>query len=540
MAAPAAAGAMPPDRHAMLHAIFVAMDADGSDFVDKEEFKSIFSDIGEKHAEERLNEIDSVRGRGDSDGELSADEFCDFMMEYMADLNDKSFREKIGIWEEHLKSSHRKLLLRRVFGRMDVDKSGSVSLEEFRALGEDDIGAGNSAAFFKWIETAVGNADGELTSDEWVPFVLEQESASTDEEFHQLVDDWLEILAKKRRVTLLRQVYLKMDADSSGSVDMDEFQNLKDGSSDDDVLHMIYHYLDSEYGNSDGELSLEEWVNGMKKMGDDMEDSEFEAEVSKWMRALTKNQRQIWRGCYARGNAHQLVIATRAAGATHVLLVQHANTAPGAAPPPALATGGAPPAATSEEVKLSNRGSAQCMVARDEWFGRQPVRKVLLSSPAMCAKETALHMSGQGDLIEEGVADRGEDPLLVCDQLHPCERDSICGELFSQKGPCALSTLLDAEGGETAFGLYAESACAELTDKFRATVIPGQFEKSTYVSVFGHEGYLHSVAYAIAVAAGIKPDQLDEMIKLNVGEAEGILVPLYGLGKAVIHLKRPN
>ena len=34
---------VPVDRHAMLHAIFLQMDADGSDYVDKEEFKSIFS-----------------------------------------------------------------------------------------------------------------------------------------------------------------------------------------------------------------------------------------------------------------------------------------------------------------------------------------------------------------------------------------------------------------------------------------------------------------------------------------------------------------
>ena len=91
-------GDPPPDRHAMLHAIFVMMDADKSDYVDAQEFKSIFSDVrrrqiealgnhsltagdrlarqvGEKYADERMAEIDNVRGRGDSDGRLSAVEF---------------------------------------------------------------------------------------------------------------------------------------------------------------------------------------------------------------------------------------------------------------------------------------------------------------------------------------------------------------------------------------------------------------------------------------------------------------------------------
>ena len=31
-------------------------------------------------------------------------------------------------------------------------------------------------------------------------------------------------------------------------------------------------------------------------------------------------------------------------------------------------------------LKLTDRGSAQCMVARDEWFGRLPVRKTIMSS----------------------------------------------------------------------------------------------------------------------------------------------------------------
>ena len=278
------AGQMPPDRHAMLHAIFVTMvrtrhshamfptvclryaleqfsprvcaatnvchvcwtlcfcqDADKSDYVDAEEFKSIFSDATEKHSDERMAEIDGMRDRGDSDGHLSANEFCDFMIEYLAELSDKAFRERIASWHELLASSHRKLLLRRVFARMDVDKSGAVSLQEFKALGEDDVGADSSDAFFRWIEGATGNNDGQLTSDEWVAFVLECEAGSSDEAFQDIVDEWMEVLERKRRSTMLKQVFYKMDADCSGSVDVSEFNNLAEGDGDDGALHMIYH-----------------------------------------------------------------------------------------------------------------------------------------------------------------------------------------------------------------------------------------------------------------------------------------------------------
>ena len=130
----------------------------------------------------------------------------------------------------------------------------------------------------------------------------------------------------------------------------------------------------------------------------------------------------------------------------------------------------------------------------------------------------------------------------MCEKLAPADRSTVAGELYLQKGPAPLSLLLDAEGGETAFGLYAEAACSELTETLRATSLDGGVarEKDTYVTVFGHSGFLHAVAYAVATAAGILPEELDRMIDINLGEAEGILIPLYGLGKAAIHLKRPN
>ena len=516
----------------MLSVIFSAMDADGSGHVDAEEFKSIFSDIGEKHAHDRMREIDNVRGRGDSDGRLTSDEFVDFMMEYLADINDHQFKEKVKEWEGHLASSHRKLLLRRVFARMDVDKSGTVSLEEFKAIANDDVGAENSAAFFKWIEGATGNNDGDLTSDEWVPFVLEMEAGSTDEEFHQLVDDWLSVLEKKRRTTLLRQVFAKMDADSSGEVDLAEFEAMRDGSADDEALFMVFHYLDGR-GNSDGMLSLGEWLDGMKEMSEDLSDADFEAEIAKWMALLTANQRAIWRGCYGRGHARELVIAARAAGATHALFVQHAHVDPAATATPT----GAGASAAGRAVALTNRGSAQCMVARDEWFGRLPVRRMLLTSPALCVRETALHMSGQAHLLEGGVPSDAA-PLLTIESLHPGSGGhAVAEEIGQQKLGLPLRELLDAEGGETAFGLYAEAACEEITAKFRA--IDDKSERATYVAAFGHPGFVTSVAYAVATAAGVDGAALDTMLDLDLDDSDGILVPLYGDGKQPLHLKRP-
>ena len=104
------------------------------------------------------------------------------------------------------------------------------------------------------------------------------------------------------------------------------------------------------------------------------------------------------------------------------------------------------------------------MVARDEWFGRLPVRKVMLSSPALRTRETALHMAGKAELLS---APSAEQPLLIIDALHPSGQSDICEEIFKQKGDAPLRAHLDADGGETAFSLYAEATCEELTAKFR-------------------------------------------------------------------------
>ena len=87
--------------------------------------------------------------------------------------------------------------------------------------------------------------------------------------------------------------------------------------------------LDEEFGNSDGELSADEWLGGMKKFCEHMDDKAFEDEIAKLNRVLTANQRAVWRACFGKGNAKQFVLAARAGGATHALFVVDANCAAG-------------------------------------------------------------------------------------------------------------------------------------------------------------------------------------------------------------------
>ena len=68
---------MPVDRHAMIHSVFKAMDADGSGEIDEAEFMSMFSDKESKHAKRFLGP--STASRPDTaagDDQLNAKSFA--------------------------------------------------------------------------------------------------------------------------------------------------------------------------------------------------------------------------------------------------------------------------------------------------------------------------------------------------------------------------------------------------------------------------------------------------------------------------------
>jgi len=60
----------------------------------------------------------------------------------------------------------------------------------------------------------------------------------------------------------------------------------------------------------------------------------------------------------------------------------------------------------------------------------------------------------------------------------------------------------------------------------------------TYIPIVGDAVFLNAVAHAVASAAGAPATTLEPLLDFNLGEAEAILVPLFG-GPLVQHLKRP-
>ncbi|KAL3906888.1 MAG: hypothetical protein SGPRY_010379 [Prymnesium sp.] len=122
---------------------------------------------------------------------------------------------------------------------------------------------------------------------------------------------------------------------------------------------------------------------------------------------------------------------------------------------------------------------------------------------------------------------RSRQPFLVIASLHP-HRQSVeaCEALVARFGVAPLRPYLDSDGGETCFGMYALSVCRELAIQFR--ISPIQREKGTYVACFGHAVWLNALAYAVACAADCGREHLEQLLDMQLDEAEGLLVPLYG------------
>jgi len=100
------------------------------------------------------------------------------------------------------------------------------------------------------------------------------------------------------------------------------------------------------------------------------------------------------------------------------------------------------------------------------------VRKTCyISAPSLRTRQTCIHITGLEDVsAADAVVGMQEHPeMLLVNQLHPTGVDHTCDALVAQHGfDQPLRALLAAEGGEDAFGRYAEVACMALVAAVRS------------------------------------------------------------------------
>jgi len=348
----------------------------------------------------------------------------------------------------------RKALMRPVFTRM-LRYSGAeawetaVSVDAFRQL-LSSTEPEDAAGYARWCEAKEADGDAAVNIEDWLIGVFKVSGRLDDAAFAALASRWRSSLRERRRRSLLQQAFAKMDMDLSGDVCPREFSSLagSQGASEHEMLQMMFALLDEAGGDADGKLTLDEWEEGMLLRCDGLSDDAFEHQAAEWLTFLGRNQRAIMQGVWSRGHTNTFVIAMRATGATHLLFIHHGNAGKD------HRKGGW----CAEDPGLGSQGTAQCMVSRTTWFERLPVRKVFLASPLQRSLQTVGHLVGA----------EASPSVVEVPSLDPRGAHSTCTQLFAARGPSPLRGYLQAEGGEAAYGAYAEKVCAEMTAAFRA------------------------------------------------------------------------
>ena len=184
------------------------------------------------------------------------------------------------------------LLLADIFELLDADKSGTLDLGEYLALGSDPMAP---------LRFAIGDRDGSGSIDkaEFIAFHMEAPPVAmmTESEIEGACIAMKNYLIKKNekyvlksqmdRKKLLTMLFMIFDADGDGEVDYEEYQSYSTTPEMAALMDFWFSFMDS-MGNSDGKITLDEWINVMSMLNVQMTDVAFE----KWMMRIVTHIKQ--------------------------------------------------------------------------------------------------------------------------------------------------------------------------------------------------------------------------------------------------------
>ena len=98
-----------------------------------------------------------------------------------------------------------------------------------------------------------------------------------------------------------------------------------------------------------------------------------------------------------------------------------------------------------------------------------------------------------------------------------------------------LRKFFDAEDGREAFTAYANQVCSELAAKISGPAV-AEISSGDSFGIFGHAVFLNAVAYVVADAFGLR--QLDDVLDVDLGEAEVLVVNAEEGGVTHLHTRR--
>jgi len=244
--------------------------------------------------------------------------------------------------------------------------------------------------------------------------------------------------------------------------------------------------------------------------------------------------------------AHNVGTALDKAGVTRIIFIRHANAAPPGGKKKAEYNGIHDWQKDDQMRPLTDKGKQQGAVAR-VWYEKDigvPTNKILITSGARRASETLQVLCEEkakksifsAFCTSSNTVGMAADMELV-GSLHPAGIAPKCEALFDTHGYAPLAKFYGMEGGEEAFAEYGDVVCKEL----EAVAERVAMKKGNTLSCFGHAVFLNAAAMQLIKTWGAEEATVKQLVDLDLGEAEGILIERAGDKCSIKHMSvRPH
>ena len=307
------------------------------------------------------------------------------------------------------------------------------------------VGLGGSALSFAFAADAIGAASG-LKSLSLAPLPTSTQPGTAAR--RNAAPEWralAEIISPMKptpsREERLEELFTAMDVDGDGTVDFEEYKAMVKSP----IMLQFFTFMDAHFGNSDGKLGLDEWLDGMSALGTTMSDEQYERQLVEMMSEVQMATGVVATGLVSLTTGAQALVPSEAAALALAVAesasltsldlsgLRHLELAAEQPPLPTAASyGAAPPLSLEALDKPDEARSAALGSALSPLFGAVALSTLTLSRCGL----------GDAALVLLGAAAARSKSLASLD---------VSYNPFGEQGALALGDLLKASASLRTF-----------------------------------------------------------------------------------------